>query len=66
MKKQSERVSITNECMNNIKTIKLYSWEEIFEKLIVEKRNIELKKLINRTYCVMTNLGTLAFFPLAL
>lgn len=30
MKYQDERVSVTSECMNNIKTIKLYSWTRVF------------------------------------
>jgi hypothetical protein len=45
MKEKDKRVNLTTECLNNIKMIKLYQWNNIFEDLIREKRSEELKYL---------------------
>jgi hypothetical protein len=34
--------------------------------MIEEKREIELKTLLKRVFCMITNMGTFSFFPLAL
>ena len=66
MKKQDTRISMTSECLNNIKMLKLYSWTDIFFNIITERRNEELaifhKSLV---YGVMV-VSTLYFFPLLL
>ena len=63
MKATDARVSATTECINNIKMIKLYSWEKIFLNFIGEKRKEELKVLLYRmlTFCMTMTL--LNFFP---
>lgn len=38
MKAQDVRMNLTNEMLQNIKIIKMYAWENIFLKLISEKR----------------------------
>jgi len=45
MKAQDERMNLTNEMLQNIKIIKMYAWENIFLKLVSEKRTQELKVL---------------------
>jgi ABC-type multidrug transport system fused ATPase/permease subunit len=66
MKKQDARVSMTSETLNNIKTIKLYSWIEKFIKIIDDLRNEELSVQWWRMNILMITLGSLTFFPLAL
>jgi ABC-type bacteriocin/lantibiotic exporter with double-glycine peptidase domain len=48
MQTQDARVSMTTECMNNIKMIKMYSWIEIFQRLVTEKRQKELSSQFKR------------------
>lgn len=66
MKKTDARVSITTECLNNIKMIKLYSWIEIFQKLIAQKRKEELKMQFRRMNNIMFTMASLFFFPMLL
>ncbi len=46
MKAKDERMKITTQLFNIIKTIKLYNWEKIFLKKVEEKRKIEVDILI--------------------
>ena len=48
MKATDARVSATTECLNNIKMIKLYSWEQTFARIIGQKRKEELSVLYYR------------------
>ena len=66
MKKTDARVSITTECLNNIKMIKLYSWVEIFQKLIQSKRKEELHMQFIRMNYIMVTMSSLFFFPMLL
>eukprot|EP00347_Sterkiella_histriomuscorum_P019725 403340529 len=63
MKYQDQRVNLTTECLNNIKMLKLYSWQEPFEKMISEKRQLELDTLWRRFRFGMVNTTSLYFFP---
>jgi ABC-type transport system involved in cytochrome bd biosynthesis fused ATPase/permease subunit len=66
MKKLDARVSITTECLNNIKMIKLFSWVGIFDKLIASKRNEELGMQLIRISINMIIMSSLYFFPIML
>lgn len=66
MKLTDARVSITTECLNNIKMIKLYSWIKIFKEMIDKKRKEELSFQFIRMCYIMLTLGSLVFFPMFL
>ena len=57
------RIKTTNESMNNIKMLKLYSWTEIFAKTISDKRQAELAVLWKRFKNGWAVVGSLYFFP---
>ena len=42
MKNKDERIKITNEILDGIKTIKLYAWERSFAKKVIDIRDKEL------------------------
>ncbi|CDW72862.1 canalicular multispecific organic anion transporter 1 [Stylonychia lemnae] len=63
MKLQDQRVNLTTECLNNIKMLKLYSWQEAFEKMIEQKRSEELAVLWKRFTVSCINSTSLYFFP---
>ncbi|KAJ4815042.1 Multidrug Resistance associated Protein 1 [Rhynchospora pubera] len=50
MKHKDERIRSTGELLAHIRTVKMYSWEELFTKRIVEKRKLEVKHLSTRKY----------------
>jgi hypothetical protein len=66
MKRTDARVSITSECLNNIKMIKLYAWNAIFKRMITEKRNHELKAQFVRMNFIMLMNASVIFFPMLL
>lgn len=66
MKKQDARISMTTECLNNIKMLKLYSWTDIFYDLIMQKREEELGVLRKKLFYGVAVVTTLYFFPLML
>lgn len=66
MKKQDARVSMTTECLNNIKMIKLYSWVDIFKDMIDQRRKEELNVQWGRMNLLMLTIASLNFFPLML
>ena len=63
MKAQDKRMNLTNELLQNIKIIKMYSWENIFLSLLQERRTAELKQLsrVQRLSTIATTL--LYLFP---
>ena len=63
MKRSDSRVKTTNESLNNIKMLKLYSWTEIFSETIKSQRVEELIWLWHRYINGMVNVTTLYFFP---
>lgn len=50
MKQKDKRVKLINEILNGIKVLKLYAWENSFEKKIKEFREGEIKSLNHQTY----------------
>lgn len=66
MKKQDARISLTTECLNNIKMLKLYSWIDIFIDLIAKRRQEELAISKRNIWLGITTVTTLYFFPLML
>lgn len=63
MKRSDSRVKTTNESLNNIKMLKLYSWTEIFAETIKEKRKEELEWLWKRFVNGQIVVTSLYFFP---
>lgn len=53
-----KRMKLTTECLNNIKNLKLYSWDNFFLKKIIESRDVELGAL-KRTFSVANKIRTL-------
>ena len=45
MERKDERVKVFNKTLSGMKTIKLYSWEPCFQRVIDDKRAEELKSL---------------------
>jgi ABC-type multidrug transport system fused ATPase/permease subunit len=45
MERKDDRMTETNEALNNIKMLKLYSWQELFEQRINQKRGVEIQAL---------------------
>lgn len=66
MKRTDARVTITSECLNNIKMIKLYAWTSIFKNMITEKRTHELKAQFVRMNFIMLMNASVIFFPMLL
>ncbi|KAF3326222.1 ABC transporter C family member 13 [Carex littledalei] len=50
MKQKDERIRSAGELLAHIRTVKMYSWEELFTKRIVERRKMEVKHLSTRKY----------------
>ena len=51
------------ESLNNIKMLKLYSWKDVFTRLISEKRALQLGVLKKRFYYSNVMITSLYFFP---
>ncbi|XP_056008627.1 ATP-binding cassette sub-family C member 3-like [Ostrea edulis] len=47
MKLKDDRINLLSEVINGIKVLKLYAWEMIFKDKMIDKRNAELRKLMN-------------------
>ncbi|XP_055346994.1 multidrug resistance-associated protein 1-like [Paramacrobiotus metropolitanus] len=45
MKHKDARIKLTSEILNGMKVLKLYAWEESFEKQVLELRELELRQL---------------------
>ena len=54
--KKDERMKITTETFDNIKTLKLYNWENEFKNKIYEKRNEEIEQLKSALYVNIANI----------
>ncbi|XP_059174330.1 multidrug resistance-associated protein 1-like [Physella acuta] len=59
MRIKDERIKVTNEVLNGIKVIKLYGWEPMFMKKILDIRDDELKIL--RKYSILSGVQTFAW-----
>ena len=63
MKAKDARISCTSEALTNIKTLKLYSWTNLFEESIHQKRKVEMD-LYRKVAIIDTLIITsLYFFP---
>lgn len=63
MECQDQRLNTTTESLNNIKMLKLYSWTDIFENSIEEKRNLEMNVFWKRLNIGMISVTSFYFFP---
>ena len=54
--KKDERMKITTETFDNIKTLKLYNWENEFKNKIYEKRDEEIEQLKSALYVNIINI----------
>lgn len=63
MAKKDLRMNFTNEAINNIKTLKFYSWIQIYEKEIQKRREDELGKIKTLMYGWAFMITSLYFFP---
>lgn len=61
MKSKDGRMKVTTECVNNIKMIKLYSWQENFLQRIYRRRDIDVVNLRKAGFVT----GLLIFFVYA-
>lgn len=50
MKDKDERLKVMNEILNGIKVLKLYAWEESFEKIVEKVRSKEIGTLLKAAY----------------
>ncbi|XP_034089649.1 multidrug resistance-associated protein 9 isoform X2 [Gymnodraco acuticeps] len=57
------RVRTMNEILNSIKLIKMYAWEDSFEKKIAEFRKNEKKQLQKASYVQNTNYSIITIIP---
>ncbi|CAI0420807.1 unnamed protein product [Linum tenue] len=68
MKQKDERVRRTGEILSHIRTLKMYGWEQLFSKWVMETRNLEVKHLATRKYldawCVFFWAATPTLFSL--
>lgn len=56
-----ERVRLMNEIVSGIKIIKMFTWEEAFEKLVAKARNLEMKQIKGASYLRGIIIGFLHF-----
>ena len=54
----------TTEAINNIKMLKLYSWQALFERRINEKRSFEVSLLRTNQFIIAVFSSLTSFFPL--
>ena len=64
MKRQDARISLTTECLTNIKMVKLYAWNKSFLNEIEEKRAQELAIWFKSMNFAALNIAGFSFFPL--
>ncbi|CAI0420896.1 unnamed protein product [Linum tenue] len=68
MKQKDERVRRTGEILSHIRTLKMYGWEQLFSKWLMETRMLEVKHLATRKYldawCVFFWAATPTLFSL--
>ena len=63
MKSKDNRMNHTNEALQNIKTLKFYSWTGIFEEEIQKRRQDEVSKLLRISMINSFIIVSLYFFP---
>ena len=60
MKLKDERIKVTNEVLNGIKVLKLYSWERAFREKIEGIRSRETRLLRNAAF--LGAIGSISWF----
>lgn len=63
METKDNRMNHTTEAVTNMKSLKLYSWTEIFEAEIHKRRELELTELKRRVWWNITMVVCVYFFP---
>ena len=66
MKKSDQRIKVTTEMINNLKSIKLNAWDDLAIKKIQEARGEELSALEMRYYVTTISQTLLWFAPIAM
>ena len=66
MKKSDLRMRVTTETFNNIKVIKLYGWDDVFQPRIEKARNEELDALEKRYKITQISQTLLWLAPIAM
>ena len=66
MKKSDQRIKVTTEMINNLKSIKLNAWDDLAVKKIQEARGEELNALEMRYYVTTISQTLLWFAPIAM
>lgn len=56
-------MSLTTECLNNIKIIKIYGWTDVFLSMISDKRAEELAVQAKKCKLGVANVTALYLFP---
>lgn len=63
MKAVDARLSLTTECLNNIKIIKIYGWTDVFLSMISEKRKVELAVMVKKNKLGVAINTSMIFLP---
>ena len=63
MKRKDRRMNHTTEAITNIKTLKLYSWNDAFKKEIDKRREKELQMFKKIAFWLSIIISSLYFFP---
>ena len=63
MSKKDDRMNETTQAINNIKMLKLYSWQTLFQNKILDKRSKEISALKKQLYAVSGLIAGNYFFP---
>ncbi|XP_073010335.1 ABC transporter C family member 13 isoform X3 [Typha latifolia] len=50
MKQKDERIRSAGEVLTHIRTMKMYNWEDLFTKRLMDRRELEVKHLSTRKY----------------
>ena len=63
MERKDKRMNATNEAINHIKMLKMYSWTDVFEKEIQERRKREVQMFKRMAWVNSFMISSLYFFP---
>jgi ATP-binding cassette subfamily C (CFTR/MRP) protein 1 len=63
MRRKDRRMNHCTEAIGNIKTLKLYSWTDVFQDEIQERRVFEFKKMKTIAIWLTFIIASLYFFP---
>jgi len=63
MRRKDRRMNHTTEALGNIKTLKLYSWTDVFQTEIQARRVYEFRKMKSIAIWLTAIIASLYFFP---